>query len=83
MHPARVVLKNLEDCFSTDELEVLIAKPPASYSIEELVALPVKVIHKPSGREVVGHERTQIKSKISALLQLIAAELDDAPHGEP
>ena len=67
------ILKALEGCFDPGEIETL------AYRFDDQAGaktMPVKVIHKPSGREFIGDSKTQVESKISALVQLLA---DDFP----
>jgi hypothetical protein len=74
MRTAREVLANLEQCFDQRELETLVARDEGTVGFRG--GEPVKVIHKPTGREFLGEgHATQINNKISALLQLLAEEL--------
>ena len=75
MQDARVVLKALESCFDPDEIETLVARFSAT-QVGFTGGEPIKVVHRPSGREFFGEGHpSQIQNKIAALLQLLSEDV--------
>ena len=75
MHNARIVLTALESCFDPDEIVTLVARTSAS-QVGFTGGEPIKVVHRPSGREFFGEGHpSQIQNKIAGLLQLLSEDV--------
>ncbi len=73
------LLERIERCFDEGEIETLTWRTPGEGLSVSRADAAVKVIHRPSGLEVVCEEYpSQILNRVAALLELLNRLLEEA-----